>query len=121
MGARRMSERGPVAEALEQALFLIADEKCWTRGTFARRRDGESTAPWRPDAVRFCAIGAVEAVVGHNGPERPVLRLLSEFASGHREDDRCWVTLSAVNDSASHADIVSIFVDALEYAEEEGL
>ena len=44
---------------IHRALALIAVQETWTRGTLARDAQGAPTSPFAPDAVRFCAIGAL--------------------------------------------------------------
>lgn len=50
-------------EILQKARDLIADEDHWTRGAYARNEEGKDVEPWRSDAVRWCAVGALARVV----------------------------------------------------------
>jgi hypothetical protein len=46
-----------------QARKYIANPRTWSFGTFARSAKGECTAIGSRDAVRFCAVGAIERSV----------------------------------------------------------
>lgn len=48
-----------VAQIIQGARDLIADPACWTRCNLAVTADYESCDPWQPEAVRFCAHGAL--------------------------------------------------------------
>lgn len=47
------------ADILDQAADLIEPEGAWTQGWFARDRHGHKVPTWSPDAVCWCAIGAI--------------------------------------------------------------
>lgn len=51
--------RSRVVEVIQRALVLIAVQETWTLGTLARDAQGASVSPFAPEAVRFCAIGAL--------------------------------------------------------------
>lgn len=46
------------AKILEEARELLI-QKGWTKGAFARKADRRSVNSYNPDAVCFCALGAV--------------------------------------------------------------
>ena len=48
-----------VAEVLERAADLIEPEGAWTTDASARNQSGESVSVRNPDAVCFCALGAI--------------------------------------------------------------
>ena len=49
----------PIIDVMEHARDLIARPNGWTQKTMARDSGGNSIASRRPDAVCFCAFGAV--------------------------------------------------------------
>ncbi len=51
--------RSRLVEVMQRALALIAVQETWTRGTLARNAQGAPVSPFAPEAVRFCAIGAL--------------------------------------------------------------
>ena len=51
--------RSRLVEVIQRALTLIAVQETWTRGVLARNAQGMPVSPFAPDAVRFCAIGAL--------------------------------------------------------------
>jgi hypothetical protein len=51
--------RSRLVEVIQRALALIAVQETWTRGVLARNAQGLPVSPFAPDAVRFCAIGAL--------------------------------------------------------------
>ena len=54
-----------VAEVLERAADLIEPEGKWVKGDFARNINGDSLENGYDDgAVCFCALGAIEHIVG---------------------------------------------------------
>ena len=58
-----MADSLTVAEALERAADLIEPEGKWTQGRPARGKDGAFVDARSPQAVCWCAIGAVDAAV----------------------------------------------------------
>jgi hypothetical protein len=51
--------RSRLVDVIAGALEIMAAPETWTRGTLARDAQGASVSPFAPDAVRFCAIGAL--------------------------------------------------------------
>ena len=107
--------RGPIAETLEKALWLIGDEKCWTQGASATDDLGDYVSPSSPYAVHWCVAGAIAAFTDRYGA---AISLLDDFAEGHSGQR---TNIIEVNDTSTHAAVISILVDALEHAEQEGL
>lgn len=56
-----MKTRSKTAALLERARARIADPARWTQGALARDANGEETCAGYPNAVRWCAIGALYA------------------------------------------------------------
>ena len=46
-------------QIIEGALHLLSEEEHWTRCSLARNSEGEPCSVWDPEAVRFCAVGAM--------------------------------------------------------------
>lgn len=53
--------RDASTELLKRARRRITDPQRWTQGAEAREAGGCPTAVWHPEAVRWCAIGALAA------------------------------------------------------------
>ena len=56
------SKQTSVKKILCEARALVADHKTWTKNTFARTASGKMTRSDAPNAVRFCALGALRKV-----------------------------------------------------------
>lgn len=54
------AEQARTLEVLREARELIADPERWTRGAGARDANGSSVHPRAEEAVRWCAIGAID-------------------------------------------------------------
>lgn len=55
-----------VAEVLNRAADLLTPEGAWTQGAGARDRDGRALVAPHPNAVCWCAFGAIAQVGGDN-------------------------------------------------------
>lgn len=53
-----------VLDVLITARDLIEPEVCWTRNALARNRYGNPVRPTNPNAVKWCALGAVMCAAG---------------------------------------------------------
>lgn len=72
-------------QILEEAQNLIKNEACWTQGSQARDRLGREIDPCEPQAVRWCAIGAVRAVAGKDSDIKASIALLSAATPNKEE------------------------------------
>lgn len=54
---------GVHSERLRATRALVATTATWTKGAYARTASGRKTDFDRPDAVQFCAMGALKRVV----------------------------------------------------------
>ncbi|MCZ7496292.1 hypothetical protein O8B39_17465 [Agrobacterium rhizogenes] len=98
-------------QILKEARALIADEKNWTQGAFARDANGRSERIDR--AICFCSIGAIAKVARTNlgSPvPAPVLKALGVTA-------HC--RLAQFNDSHTHPEVLALFDRAIARAESE--
>jgi len=53
---------------------ILTDEGKWTRGHFARNKDGKSVDKFSPDAVCWCLWGAIEVAYGEDSKAEAKLR-----------------------------------------------
>ena len=129
------TENSTVLELLEAARAKIADPKRWTRHVDALDVEDEEVDPKSKDAVCWCALGAVRAVI----PDGPVLDrdrawalLVGKLVAAIAEEDRAaytkvdnplrkdWMLLLNVNDRKSgddatdHVRILAVFDRAIE-------
>ena len=58
-----MIDNSTVRFILEKAREKISDRKSWTKHDFARNKYGDPVSSTDPSAVRWCASGAINAVV----------------------------------------------------------
>jgi hypothetical protein len=93
----------PLVAGLQQARDLIADPKRWTTGTTARDVDGVPIHSRKPQAVSWCAIGAIQRVV----PEHLSFYAIQALV------DACGVEVSLVNDRYGHEAILTLFDNAI--------
>jgi hypothetical protein len=107
-----MKKQGPVEAGLRQA------DELWrrspTRGAYARSGDGEAVHPEQPEAVSFCATGALMRCLGDG----------SFFVAISVMKDACWgivshINVAAINDETEH--MGDVFSEAIEAASELGL
>lgn len=125
-----------VSDDLVRARALIADPACWTRGASARDESGREVDPDDPSACRWCALGAVVAVVPPRPGRRPhelLPHLARVLPLTSRPDDPPLPLASVVdrsttarqvadvNDVMGHATTLAMFDRAIAAAEREGL
>lgn len=98
-------------EILRAARELISDPARWTKGACARDRKGEPLyAGYDPQAVRWCAFGAVEKI-GRTNRER--------FAAVDVLNKASYSWLPAVNDNEGREAVISVYDRAIALAEQE--
>lgn len=106
-----------VKEALAKARDLIKDPNRWTRNMYARDRTGNYASPNSPDAICWCAIGAVHHVFG----TRPQTQ--SEMTDEQMKAFTALVNTATlmhdtlpdrVNDRLGHAAVLELFDRAIE-------
>jgi hypothetical protein len=54
-------------QILEEAHAIVKDPKRWTQGALAEDSDGDLVSALSPEAVRFCALGAIQRAAGNEG------------------------------------------------------
>lgn len=110
-------------EILAEARELLADEEHWLRdGAYAAGADGHSRNPDDPDAVSFCAVGALARVSGEDTGTAwfwtetlgDCMVAVAGFARGKRCD------VSYLNDHVlTHGQLLEAFDCAIKKTEEE--
>ena len=104
----------PVVLALVRAKARIADPESWCINSQARLSSGVGVDADHPDAVRFCAVGALGReynVAGWYVLENPAYKFLNSAA---RElSDACPAHL---NNTRGHAFVMAMFDKAIESA-----
>jgi len=101
-----------VYELLTKAQSLISDPSHWTKGTFARNKDGEPRMDDEADATCWCSMGALRKVTSAGiTQEYPrAIIILSQAADEH---------IVKFNDSHTHAEVMAVWDKARDLAEKE--
>ena len=107
-------------DCILRAEKLILKEENWTQGAKARKADGTECSVEDPEAVQFCAMGAIEACCTDNGQVawdlENLLQQVVEDDSGYMgydADTAKFPTIQQFNyfndEHATHGDIIGIF------------
>lgn len=100
---------------LEEARSLIASEDRWTKGWYAMNANGRSCLPTAPEAVCWCAEGALAKASGvlyrtwTNSSDDTLLWKSVRHASEQQGFDSPY----ELNDCSSHADVLRMLDDAI--------
>ncbi|MBN7804871.1 hypothetical protein JZX86_05770 [Agrobacterium rosae] len=107
-------------QILRDARALIADEKNWTQGDYAKNSFGHSTGVKNENANCFCAIGALAKVQGIS-PNDDITgaSFLALEASGGAE--KLGFIVARFNDDHTHAEVIALFDRAIARAESEAV
>lgn len=94
---------------LTEARDLISDRKRWCQGSRAKDTHGRIVEPNSPDAVKWCATGAICKVLNLEYIDpRHIARL-------HRKAlQRMVGSIETYNDSRSHKQVLAIFDETIE-------
>lgn len=111
------------AEVLREARELISDPKRWTRGVLARDAEGRSTGrgPFVPEAVCFCAFGAIAKVEGrYGGPAAVFIEREAGFDAEEGNDGGAELSFDTKPRPApaQHRKVLAAFDRAIALAEE---
>lgn len=100
------------AEILTKAKALIDTPDKWTKGEFARDKNGSRVDANSNYAVCFCSIGAIRKVAPCRGSEyeRGYISALQALATA------CGKEPAVYNDFATHEDVMEKFDRAIEWA-----
>ena len=95
-------------EVLIKARELISDPNNWTAHAYARDAKGERVEINSPAACKFCALGAVQRVIGR--PHDPSLSRKAWNALHEQTSD---YSVASVNDNEGHAAVMEMFDKAI--------
>jgi hypothetical protein len=94
-----------VSTALQRAQALIVSKRRWTTGEFAQDVAGHSIPVCHPEAVRFCAMGALWRTTCIAGQvESPGELYMDSLAAEYGKDSG-----SEVNDWDGHAAVMRLY------------
>lgn len=97
-----------VAQVLERARAMIVNPANWTQGTMARNSQGEPCEARAPEAMRYCAFGAISRVTTSDCFSPAMAALDREArALGHKDG------LTVMNDTVDHTTLLVIFDRAI--------
>jgi len=106
--------------ALARARDRISTPDRWTKGWFSRDKFGSFVYPFSDDAVRFCAIGAIQNAVGPVGTEGRQQVINTVFGAIYdaleKIDPDC-AGLAEYNDTHNHEQVLALFDAAIELLE----
>lgn len=119
---------GPLTQLLIKARQRIAKEENWGRGAYARNAAGYGVDVLAPEAVCWCAVGALEAECKHHMPSwlvmgkpkihpiyQPAHLLLQQAAAKVVGPGRVY-SITVVNDSMGHEAVVRMYNIAIKEA-----
>ncbi len=96
-------------QIITRALELVSDERTWTRASMARTADNHTCSCTSPEAVKFCALGAIyRAAFELTGQQDVALVKAAVRQVGD------YVMLPYVNDMQGRLRVVGLFRKALE-------
>ena len=97
-----------------RALEIVSDENKWTAATLARDQHGRSCAFQAPEAVRFCAVGALARAALELLGDRADPLLLARIENTVLVfDGQPRLTLAHINDQQGRQAIIDLFQKAL--------
>lgn len=109
-----MPKPDAVTLALLRARERITDPTRWTVGRMAVDAHGLAIAPTRPEAVRWCAIGALRAVCRPGAVREQAHSRLSEAAAVVAPTpDGAGRLVSAINDLLGHTAVLALYDEAI--------
>lgn len=92
---------------LEEIYTLLSDENRWTRGKYARNKEGVGVPPESEEAVCWCLTGAIERI-GQTPNERTQLFIqLSVPLTGI-------TNLQYFNDNCTHQELLQLIKEVIE-------
>jgi hypothetical protein len=100
-------------EILRKARVLLRDKRKWTRYGAARTGKGAVCPPYAPEAVKFCAYGAIARaaleVTGDTQQARRLARSIEMLLVGGGRTPQPQTRLCHVNDRKGYAAVISLF------------
>jgi hypothetical protein len=104
-----------VANLLREAHDLIIAERNWCKGSGAVTPTGRKVSASDPDAVAWCALGALSRVAKTNGLRSNTAKVLWQTLPF----DFYTVTSFNDDDDTTHGDVLDHFLRAIKWAEEQ--
>lgn len=105
-------------QILRKARDLLSDKRKWTRYCAARTGNGAICPPYAPDAVKFCAYGAIARaaleVTGNTQQARQFARSIETLLVGVERAPHPQKRLSHINDHKGYAVVLGLFDAAVE-------
>jgi hypothetical protein len=112
-------------QILRKARELLRDKRKWTRYGAARTSSGTVCTPYAPDAVKFCAYGAIARaaleVTGDRQQARKLAGAIEMALVGGERAPHPQKRLSHVNDRKGHAAVLGLFDAVVEDHADLGL
>ena len=90
----------------------IGRPEAWTTGASARTIGGIGVGPFHQQATCWCWLGALDATIGYDSPDRKGIVALMAMGAG--ED------VAQFNDTHTHAEVLAANARAVQLAEEAG-
>ncbi len=103
---------------LKQARAIIADEKNWTKGMYARLANDAGTTVKDPNAEKFCIMGAVYRALHVSGEEEPVASPISTKIMMHL-NMASFMPITQYNDSVDHRTALAKLDEVISNVERE--
>lgn len=105
-------------QVLRKARGLLSDKRRWTRYGAARTGSGAVCPPYAPDAVKFCAYGALARaaleVTGSKGQARRLAQSIETMLVGGERAAQPHSRLCHVNDRKGYAAVIALLDSAAE-------
>ena len=105
-------------QILRKARGLLSDKRKWTRYGAARTGNGAVCPPYAPEAVKFCAYGAIARaaleVTGDRQQARRLARSIEMILVGGERAPQPPNRISYVNDRKGYAAVMGLFDAAAE-------
>ena len=97
-----------------RALEIVSDENRWTAATLARDQHGRSCPVHAPEAVRFCAVGALARAASELLGDRANHALVAHIENTVlAADGQPRLNLAHINDQQGRKAIIELFKKAL--------
>jgi len=108
------------AQVLREARELISDPERWAQGAWAKNAPGHSVQTRAPEAVSWCAAGAIYRCAGNSDLSIDTRELLYDVIGSNISPDSGHV-IAEFNDTHTHAEVLEMFDRAIALAEERQL
>lgn len=103
-----MNKTRTIKQTLEIALTIVENPKQWTRGAYARQKNGDPINPIGNKACCWCALGALIKADGDQDNYLKALYALNDASMQYRG-----ISPNKLNDLGSHAEVIEMFKRAI--------